>query len=350
MIDLGLWAGSDRDAVATALDGACRTVGFMQIVGHGIPAHVVEDMLVAADAFFALPLERKVRAAPPHAGVNRGYAALGTEALAYSLGVDRARPDLFEAFNIGPDAVDRSDPFYAADPFGFFADNVWPSDPAALRPALTAYFAEANRVALCLTEVFSVALGLGEGWFRPFVDHSTATMRVNHYEQRIGDPPAEPDQMRMGAHTDYGIVTVLYADAVPGLEIVGPDGRWHGVSPLPGALLVNLGDLTAQWTNDRWRSTLHRVVPPPTAADGTSLRRSVAFFLDGNHDARVECLPTCCSSSDPARYAPTTAGEHLIAKVLGPRTLTASRATDTAGDRLTAVEAGHASIHGTAVQ
>ena len=140
--------------------------------------------------------------------------------------------------------------------------------------------------------------------------------------------------MRMGAHTDYGIVTVLYADPVPGLQVLGPDGAWNDVVPEPGALLVNLGDLTAQWTNDRWRSTLHRVVPPPADADGRAHRRSVALFLDGNYDAVIECLPTCRVEGRPARYPAVVAGEHLLAKLLGPRTLSASSAVDTLGDRL----------------
>ena len=334
VIDLQQWEHGDRVALGERVDDACRSIGFMQVVGHGISPDVIAAMLAASDDFFALPIDTKLCAAPAHPGINRGYAAAGTEALAYSLGVEQARPDLFEAFNVGPDHVDRSDPFFANDQFGFFAQNVWPVEPASLRPALNAYFAEAHRVALCLTEVFSVALGLGENWFGPFVDRSTVTMRVNHYERRPGDAAPDAAQMRMGAHTDYGIVTVLYADAVPGLEIVGPDGQWHGVTPAPGALLVNLGDLTAQWTNDRWRSTLHRVVPPPGSSDGSALRRSVAFFFDGNYNAKIECLSTCCAEQNPARYAPTTAGDHLIAKVLGPRTLTTSHAMDTAGDRL----------------
>jgi isopenicillin N synthase-like dioxygenase len=337
VIDLSCWSRGDHEQVASAVDDACRSVGFMQVIGHGIEPAVIAAMLAASDDFFALPLDVKLLAAPPHPGVNRGYAAMGTEALAYSLGVEAARPDLFEAFNIGPDHVDRYDPFYRDDPFGFFAANVWPTDSPNLRSALNDYFSEAHRVALSLTDIFARALDLPHQWFRPYVDRSTVTMRVNHYERRAGDAPAAPAQMRMGAHTDYGIVTVLYADPVPGLQIVGPDGVWHDVVPHPGALLVNLGDLTAQWTNDRWRSTLHRVIPPPTHADGSALRRSVAFFFDGNYDARVVCLPTCCAADEPPRYAPITAGEHLIAKVLGPRTLTTSIATDTAGDRLRVV-------------
>ncbi|HEY4331614.1 MAG TPA: 2OG-Fe(II) oxygenase family protein, partial [Ilumatobacteraceae bacterium] len=240
----------------------------------------------------------------------------------------------FEAFNVGPDDVDRDDSFYRDAPFDFFAPNVWPKETATMRAAVDAYFREAHRVAMTLTDVFAAALGLGDEWFRPHVDRSTVTMRVNHYERRVDDPPPLEAQMRMGAHTDYGVVTVLYADAVPGLQIVGPNGAWHDVVAAPGALLVNLGDLTAQWTNDRWRSTLHRVVPPPVDGSGAAVRRSMAFFLDGNYDALVECLPTCTSAGSPPRYAPVRAGDHLIAKVLGPRTLTASEAMDTAGDRL----------------
>ena len=136
----------------------------------------------------------------------------------------------------------------------------------------------------------------------------------------------------MGAHTDYGIVTVLWAEPVAGLQIVGPDGEWIDVIPADDALVVNLGDLTAQWTNDHWRSTVHRVVPPTVVA-GPAVRRSAAFFLDGNWDAVVECLPTCTSADDPPRYAPVTAGQHLMAKLMGPRLLRASDAVDTSGDR-----------------
>jgi len=335
-IDLSRWHAGDRAGLAADLDAACRSIGFMQVVGHGIPPERIRAMLDAADEFFALPLDEKLAVRPAHPGINRGYAAMGSEALAYSLGVEPSRPDLFEAFNVGADDVDRSDPFYGADTFGHFADNVWPSRPASLRPEVMAYFREAQRVATELTEVFARALGMPDGWFGPYVDRSTVTMRVIRYERGPEDPAPAPEQMRMGAHTDYGIVTVLYADPVPGLQILGPEGEWHDVVPEPGAVLVNLGDLVAQWTNDRWRSTLHRVVPPPGDATGNALRRSVAFFLDGNYDAVVECLPTCTSADDPPKYLPVLAGEHLKAKVLGPRTLQASAGTDTAGDRLDA--------------
>lgn len=338
-IDLTTWRSgdpADAAAIAAALDEGCRSIGFLQVVGHGADPAVIDRMLEATDEFFHLPVEEKLQVVPPNPGVNRGYAKKGTESLAYSLGVERP-PDLFEAFNIGPDDIDRSDPAVAAEPYGHSADNIWPAAPASLRPALTAYFAEVRQVAHTLTEVMALALGMPAGYFAPFITHSTDTMRVNHYETQPGDPDPLDSQVGMGAHTDYGIVTVLYGDQVPGLQIMGPDGEWHDVAPAPGAFLVNLGDLTAQWTNDRWRSTVHRVLPPQRLADRPNSRRSVAFFHDGNWDALIECLPTCTDASNPPKYEPVTAGEHLMRKVLGPRTLTASTAANTAADRLTNV-------------
>jgi isopenicillin N synthase-like dioxygenase len=344
VIDISSWStggSAERARLASEVDRACRDVGFLQIVGHGVPRATIDAMLAGADALFALPQEVKLAMTSPAAEINRGYAALGTESLTYSLGVD-APPDLFEAFNIGPEPVDESDPAIAAERHRIFAANIWPDaglDAGLddLRDAWLAYFAEVAGLARRLTSIFAVALDLDEDFFVDKTDHSTDTLRVIRYERQPGSPDPLPGQVRMGAHTDYGIVTVLYADAVPGLEIVGPDGGWHRVVPVEGAFLVNLGDLLAQWTNDRWRSTLHRVSPPPGDDRSPALRRSAAFFHDGNYDALVEVLETCCSPENPARYEPILAGDHLMAKLTAPRNQVASTATDFAGDRLGAV-------------
>jgi isopenicillin N synthase-like dioxygenase len=344
-IDLLEWtAGSaeSRAALAASFDAAARDVGFVQVVNHGIPATTISALLAAADDFYALPLAEKMRVAPPSHDVNRGYSASGTESLALSLAATTAAPpDDFEAFNVGEDDVDEADPFYAKQRHCFFAPNIWPERPAALRPAVTAYFAEARRVALTITDIFAPALGLPEGYFRPFVDRSTTTMRVINYERapyaegKLVEAAAEggvdhrQKQMRMGAHSDYGVVTVLYADPVPGLQIMSKGGVWTDIVPDPGALLINLGDMTAEWTNDRWNSTLHRVVPH------ANRRRSFGFFLDANYDKTIECLPSCTDSDHPPKYPPVIAGDHLIAKFLGPRTLTASTGfVDTSAGRL----------------
>jgi isopenicillin N synthase-like dioxygenase len=330
-VDLSGWstasAGERRDAVGR-VDAACRAVGFLQVSGHGIPEPVIAAALAASDQYFALSLQEKMSSRPDRAEINRGYAPLGSEALAYSLGRERP-PDLFEAFNIGDDSAPAGTPDAAAN---LFAPNIWPAEPRGFRPAIWAYFLHAVTLSRTLLDIFALALDLEPGWFGPRTDHATLTMRTIRYQRHpdspAGPPPAE--QLGMSEHTDYGIVTVLYADAIPGLQIVDPAGAWHDVIPDAGCLLVNLGDLLAQWTNDRWKSTIHRVVPPPPG----TIRRSMAMFNDGNYDTVVEVLPTCTGVDEPPRYPPTTAGEHLLAKLLGPRQQTPATATDTTAGRL----------------
>ena len=128
--------------------------------------------------------------------------------------------------------------------------------------------------------------------------------------------PPLPGQLRAGAHSDFGSVTLLATDGSPGgLQVKMPDGAWHDIMPVEGAYIVNLGDLMAQWTNDRWRSTLHRVVTPPLDLAANSRRHSMVFFHQPNFDALIECLPTCLAPGERPKYAPVTSGAHLHAQL-----------------------------------
>ncbi|HEX4829997.1 MAG TPA: 2-oxoglutarate and iron-dependent oxygenase domain-containing protein [Trebonia sp.] len=302
-----------RAGVVRQVDDAARTVGFMQVTGHGIPDCVLEELTDATDAFFALDPAAKARyRCPP--GINRGYTPPRAESLASSLGLASAA-DLFEAVNVGSCAADYPGLDLPAD---VYAANVYPAEVDDFEGAVTAWFRAAGAVARTMTRIFGVALGGSESFFAPFTDHSIDVLRMNNYRLPAAGVELEPAQLGMGAHTDYGIVTVLWADQVPGLEILGADAAWHPVLPAGGALLVNLGDALARWTNDQWISTMHRVAPP--RVDGELVpRRSAAFFHDGNADAVIEPLPGCVSDRSPARYEPVTIGEHLAAKLAGSR-------------------------------
>ncbi|WP_019633596.1 isopenicillin N synthase family dioxygenase [Actinomadura atramentaria] len=303
---------AERDAVARAVDRAARDVGFMQVVGHGVDAAALAAFTGAMDAFFALDPEAKAKyRCPP--GVNRGYSPPKSEALRGSLGLASAA-DLFEAMNVGA----TRDDFPGLDlPADDYAPNVFPAEVPGFEAAVTRWFGEAQTVARTMTRVFGRALGLGEDYFAAFTGHSVDVLRMNNYRLPSADAELEPDQEGMGAHTDYGIVTVLWADPVPGLEI-HLHGEWHPVLPRADGLLVNLGDALARWTNDQWISTMHRVAPPRVGGRLVP-RRSAAFFHDGDVDAVIECLPGCVTDDRPALYEPVTIGEHLRAKLGGSR-------------------------------
>jgi isopenicillin N synthase-like dioxygenase len=288
----------------------------MQIVGHGIPADVVAGLGRAIDGFFARPYEEKLTWRPPSATVNRGYSGPKTERLSYSLGVTSA-VDLFEAFNVGAPASLYPD---LALPPEHYPENIWPTEPAGFEADVTAWTGHAGQLAHTMTEIFAVALGLAPDYFAPLTDHSVDVLRMNHYKMAGDDVALEPGQLGMGAHTDFGIVTILWADNItPGLQILDKQGAWHDVVPIPGALLINLGDALPRWTNDRWISTMHRVLAPITP-DGRSIRRrSAAYFHDGNADAVIECLPGCSDAQNPPRYSPVTVAEHIAAKLAGSR-------------------------------
>lgn len=318
-IDLTPWlAGGDdaaRRAVAEEVDVACSTVGFMQVLGHGIPAATRTALAAAMDDFFGLALEDKNRYRVP---ANRGYSPPKSESLSLSLGVESATRmnDFFEAFNVGVEA--RSFPDLELDEADY-GINVFPTELPHFEAAVLEYFTEAGRVARTLTEVFCAALGLEPGYFARLTDHSIDVLRMNNYALPEGTVALDGELTGMGAHTDYGIVTVLWADQVPGLQVLDTEGHWHDVAPIDDALLVNLGDLTARITNDHWLSTLHRVKPP--VVDGTiQRRRSAAYFHDGNVDAVISTAPGYLDADSAGlAYEPITVGAHIAAKLAGSR-------------------------------
>jgi isopenicillin N synthase-like dioxygenase len=312
---------ADRARVAEEIDQACRTVGFIQILGHGVPPTAFDGLAAAIDEFFTLPLPDKKRYVATD-GANRGYTAPKSEQLSLSLGVESANRmnDFFEAFNVGAGAGDYPETAPELLPESDYSPNIWPAETDRFRGLVEHWFSAAASVARTLTDIFADALSLPPGYFRGFTDHSLDVLRMNNYALPPGEVTLDGDLIGMGEHTDYGIVTVLWADDAPGLQVLGQDAAWHDVSPLPGALLVNLGDLTNRWTNERWRSTLHRVKPP--VVDGTiRRRRSAAFFHDGNIDAVIETLPSCIDDDHPQLYGPITVGQHIQAKLAGSRGL-----------------------------
>jgi isopenicillin N synthase-like dioxygenase len=314
IIDLAPFiSGAGKATVVQQVKVACESIGFLVVSGHGVPQKTIDAMIAASTQFFALPQEVKSSVKPSEKGVFRGYSELANMSLGKSLGVE-APPDLREGFSIN--RVDKNDPYYTRTDFGkIFADNVWPDDSVApgFRMAFTNYYREMQRLAGDLMQIFALALGLPEDYFEDKVDKHFSNMAAYHYPPMVAPP--RPGQLRGGAHTDFGSLTLVYGQpSIKGLQVWNGT-EWEDVPEVPGTFVVNLGDLMQQWTNDLWRSTMHRVANP-VESEWHQSRFSLIFFHQPNYDLVIESL----DRDNPAKYAPITSGEHLVRKLTAMRT------------------------------
>lgn len=301
----------DRRRVARDVDAACREIGFLVVVGHGVPQAVIDGAHAASRRFFDLSVETKLRYEPPPGGFL-GYRGVGSEGLSYSL--DQETPvDLKEAFTTGRADV-GDDPYFTSEQGRmYFPPNRWPAEVPELREAFGPLFRAFDALATDLMRIFALALDLPIDHFDPVLDKNIAALRALNYPEQTGAPV--PGQLRAGAHTDYGTLTLLSMEDAPGGLEVDRGGVWEEVHVPSGSFVLNIGDLMARWTNDAWRSTFHRVANPPPDAKGSTRRQSLVFFHNPNYDAEVLPLPSCCGPDRPARYGRTTTGEHLYMKM-----------------------------------
>ena len=296
-----------RDAVARAVALACEETGFFAITGHGVPEATIEELRAEAVAFFALAEARKRRVERPADRISRGWNALCDRSLAYSLGKDTP-PDLQESFAMGPVAV-PGEPYFTCDRArAFFAPNIWPEERPAFRAAMERYYRLMEGLSLTVMRIFARALGQADSYFDDRIDRHTSSLRLIRYPGRI-DGAAE-GQRRAGEHHDYGSLTILRGDNLPGgLQVKLRHGGWIDVVRPEGGFICNIGDAMMRWTNDRWVSTLHRVGLPE--GDGPD-RISLVFFHNPNYDAEISCI---AAEGEAARYAPSAFDSFYVDKL-----------------------------------
>ncbi|MGA9275994.1 isopenicillin N synthase family dioxygenase [Ilumatobacter sp.] len=315
VIDIGPFldgSPSGMADVARRLDEACTYSGFFQIVNTGLDMAFVQDVYNAAEKFFDLPEDTKSTAAQPAPDQVRGWTGVGKEGLSYSLDA-QAPGDLKEKFDIGPADV-PSDDYFTCDAAGpHFAPNVWPTAMPEMRPLLERYFTEMGELSRQLMRMFALGLGLDVDFFEDKVDRHISMLRIMNYPDQADEPL--PGQLRAGAHSDYGSLTIVRQEDRPGgLQVLAKDGSWLDVPVVQDGFVVNIGDLMAEWTNDTWVSTMHRVVNPSRDLAADSRRISLIFFHQPNYDALIECLPTCLLEGEEPRHDPITSGDHLYSK------------------------------------
>lgn len=301
--------GRDDATLAPIVDRICSEVGFFQVVNHAVPPAVEAAAWTALAAFFDLPLEEKLALRPEHPGDPYGYLPVSGESLSKSLG-DAAPGDLKESLNIGPIERPRH-PLTAGEEI-VYVENRWPAGLPELPAACGDYFWAMTALSERIMRLFALALRLPAGHFDPLITHAPSALRAVNYPATTA-PPA-PGQLRAGAHTDYGLLTILRQDTVGGLQVSDSHGDWVPVPTIADAYVINIGDLMARWTNDRWRSTLHRVVNPVDGVAQAARRQSVPFFFNANFDAEIACLPSCLAAGEEPHHETVIAGPHLMGK------------------------------------
>jgi len=289
---------ADRRAVGEALRGACLDKGFFYIRNHGVDSALQQRLFAVSKAFFDQPLERKLEVDKAKSRANRGYEPLRGQTLEPG-----APPDLKEGFYMGHE-LPADDPAVLAGRFNQ-GPNQWPDVPG-FRAVLEQYYLAMNDLAALIMSGLALSLDLPEDYFADYCTAPQATVRLLHYPPQPAR--AAPNEKGCGAHTDFGGVTLLLQDENPGLQVWDQaSGSWIHADPIPGSYVVNLGDMIARWTNDRYRSTLHRVVN----ISGRE-RYSVPFFYSGNPDHEVRCIPSCLGPGEAPKYPPVTVEQHIL--------------------------------------
>jgi isopenicillin N synthase-like dioxygenase len=280
----------DPEAVAAEIRKAAIESGFFYIKNHGVDPATVDAAFNACARFFALPLEAKERI--PRTPTTKGYEGMEKQHLDPG-----SAPDYKESWNCGWDRGPRTPGF---------AENKWPAElPDALfKDPIETYYRAVDGVAQRMMPLFARSLQLPADYFAEMFRYPGTSLRVVSYPPQPENPKF--NQMGAGAHTDGSAFTILAQDDCGGLEVQGPDGDFLRAEVIPNTFAVNIGDTLARWTNDLYRSTVHRVMHALTP----KTRQSMAFFYSPGYYTRIECIPTCLRPGEKPKYEPVTMGEH----------------------------------------
>lgn len=316
IVDIGGLYSDDPAAkarVAAEIGAACDEIGFFYAVGHPVPAARIDDAFRLADEFFALPMERKllVKADKNNRGYREAMDGIHRNGIANSK----------DSFDLGyPVAADDPE-VVAGTPL--YAPNNWPALPG-FEAAVEGYYRDALAVGMKVLEGFAIYLGQEPDFFARHFSRPIADMVINHYFG-VGDAMRASDQAS-GAHTDHGIVTVLCQDSSGGLQVMGRDGAWIDAAPVPGAFVINVGELMKRWTNGRFVATVHQVVHFQSKP-----RYSLALFCNPDYRTVVDPRALGVAAAE-AKYPPVLSGDFLVSRFKATRKLWGAEAGAAGGD------------------
>ncbi|KAK0244516.1 hypothetical protein EDD85DRAFT_760325 [Armillaria nabsnona] len=292
-----------RRVLANEIRDACINVGFFYINNHGIAEDTITAAIDAGKKFFALPTSSKMDLDIHRSSNYKGYTALLGE------NTDpKGHGDLHEGFDLGWEEQDLEE---TKNETAMSGRNVWPEIVPGFKEPVLKYYHEAVRLGQKLFPLFGLALDLPEDFFKDKTTKPAAIMRLLHYpSQRPSSVNEQEKVLGIGAHTDYECFTILWQDRVPALQVKNATGKWIDAVPIPGTLVLNLGDQFARWTNDVFKSTLHRAIN----RSGEE-RYSIPLFFGTDYDVLLEPIPSCVSPEHPSKYEVVTAGEYVKSRL-----------------------------------
>lgn len=285
-----------RQAFVDKLGKAYEEVGFVSVINHGITDEMTDAIYSNVQAFFAMPAEVKKKYEVPGLAGQRGYTSFGKE---HAKGSDA--PDLKEFYQYGQ-TVEDNDPIKSEYP-----DNVAVAEMPQFNTTLFRAYRAFESAGRHLLHAISMYLHLPEDYFDDKIHNGNSILRCIHYPPITQEPK---NAIRAEQHEDINLITLLVGASAEGLELLDKQDKWVAINAGPGEIVVNVGDMLQRLTNNRLRSTTHRVVNPPREKWHTP-RYSIPFFLHPRSEMDLTCLESCITGDNPLQYEPITAGGYL---------------------------------------
>lgn len=278
------------------LGKAYQEIGFVAVKNHGIPDELIAKLYTQVEAFFDLPYDSKVKYEVPGLAGQRGYTSFGKE---HAKGSDA--PDLKEFYQHGQ-MVEDGDPIKSEYP-----DNVTVTEVTGYTDMMNTLYRSFEKSGSILLHAIAEHLELPEDFFDEHIHNGNSILRAIHYPPISSEPKSA---IRAEQHEDINLITLLVGASADGLEVLDRNNEWHPAKAEPDEIVVNVGDMLQRLTNNKLRSTTHRVVNPPRELWHTH-RYSIPFFLHPRSEMSLACLEGCIDAENPKAYEDCTAGEYL---------------------------------------
>lgn len=302
VVDLNKFLNNDErnmNDFVQQLGIAYEAIGFVAVKNHGIPSELITRLYDNVQRFFALPLEKKIKYQRPELAGQRGYTSFGRE---HAKGSET--PDLKEFFQYGQIIEDEKTIQCLENEY---PDNVYVEELPELNTTLFETYRSFEKTGFTLLKAIAIYLNLSENFFEPFLNNGNSILRCIHYPPITQEPKSA---IRAEQHEDINLITLLVGASADGLQILTRKNEWVNVTSLPEQIIVNVGDMLQRLTNNKLKSTTHRVVNPPKGLWHTS-RFSMPFFLHPRSEMSLACLKECVDARHPKNYPDITAGEYL---------------------------------------